>query len=306
MARQREGDVSTFHFIDNLARSIRHTGRVIIDLIPHVYDAPRIVRVIGEDGSQTPQAINQPAPEIDKETGEPKVDETGQAVMAIHDLTAGKYDLTVSTGPSFTTQRQETAEQMMMLIQAYPDAAPLIGDILVKSLDWKGADEIAERLKKMLPAQVSGAPAIPPEVQQIIEEGKQKLQEQAQEIEGLKADIGVDQQKAAQQFELGKQKLAQERELGMMRIANERDMAAMKDGGVETQGADGKPAIKSRTDMGFEAMMQGLNALGQMVAQNGQATQQGLQTMAQVVAAPNELVRDPATGRAVGSRKVMN
>ena len=321
MARQREGDVSTFHFIDNLARSIRHTGRVIIDLIPHVYDAPRIVRVIGEDGSQTPQAVNQQAPVIDKETGEPKTQPqlgpNGQpvqgpdgqpmmeAVMAIHDLTVGKYDLTVSTGPSFTTQRQETAEQMMMLIQAYPDAAPLIGDILVKSLDWKGADEIAERLKKMLPAQVSGAPAIPPEVQKLVEEGKQRLQEQAQEIEGLKADIGVDQQKAAQQFELGKMKLQQERELGMMRIANERDMAAMKDGGVETQGADGKPAIKSRTDMGFEAMMQGLNALGQMVAQNGQATQQGLQTMAQVVAAPNELVRDPATGRAVGSRKVM-
>jgi len=192
MARQREGDVSTFHFIDNLARAIRHTGRVVIDLIPHVYNAPRIVRVIGEDGSQKPVPINQPTPKVDKQSGEPEVDEMGQTIMAIHDLSVGKYDLTVSTGPSYTTQRQETAEQMMMLIQAYPAAAPLIGDILVKSLDWKGAEEIAERLKKMLPPQVTGAPAIPPEVQKLIEEGKARLEQLEQENIQLKANTQAD------------------------------------------------------------------------------------------------------------------
>lgn len=192
MARQREGDVSTFHFIDNLSRAIRHTGRVIIDLIPSVYNAARIVRVIGEDGSQEPVPVNQPTPKVDKETGQPERNEQGEAIMAIHDLTVGKYDLTVSTGPNYTTMRQETAEQMMMLIQAYPAAAPLIGDILVKSLDWQGADEIAERLKKMLPPQVTGAPAIPPEVQKLIEEGKQRLQQLEQENQQLKANTAAD------------------------------------------------------------------------------------------------------------------
>jgi len=187
MARQREGDVSTFHFIDNLARAIRHTGRVIIDLIPHVYDAPRIVRVIGEDGSQKPVQVNKQTTKLNEETGEPERDETGQAIMAIHDLTVGKYDLTVSTGPNYTTMRQETAEQMMQLIQAYPDAAPLIGDILVKSLDWQGADEIAERLKKMLPPQVAGQAPVPPEVLKAIEEGKQRLQQLEQENLQLRA-----------------------------------------------------------------------------------------------------------------------
>jgi len=225
MARQREGDVSTFHFIDNLARAIRHTGRVIIDLIPHVYDAPRIVRVIGEDGSQTPQQINQPAPEIDKETGQPKVDEQGQTVMALHDLTVGKYDLTVSTGPSYTTQRQETAEQMMMLIQAYPAAAPLIGDVLVKSLDWKGADEISERLKKMLPPQVTGAPPIPPEVQKLIEEGKAKIQELEQETQQLKAS----EQSAIAKIEADKAAklatLAQNEQIAFAEIASKEQIA---------------------------------------------------------------------------------
>jgi hypothetical protein len=185
LARQREGDVSTFHFIDNLSRAIRHTGRIIIDLIPHVYNAARIVRVIGEDGSQQAQAVNQQAPEMD-ERGQPKVDEFGNAVMAIHDLTVGKYDLTVSTGPSYTTQRQETADQMMQLIQAYPAAAPLVGDILVKSLDWQGADEIAERIRRMIPPQATGEQPIPPQVQEMIQEGQAALAELSAENQRLK------------------------------------------------------------------------------------------------------------------------
>ncbi|WP_323012903.1 portal protein [Devosia sp.] len=225
IARQRQGDNSTFHFIDNLARAIRHTGRIIIDLIPHVYDAPRIVRVIGEDGSHHPQPVNQQAPLIDRETGAPKQDEQGQAIMAIHDLTVGKYDLTVSTGPNYQTMRQETAEQMMQLIQAYPDAAPLIGDILVKSLDWQGADEIAERLKKMLPAQIKGEQHIPPEIQQAIEQGKQIIDQLTAEIEKLKAGG----QAAMAKIEADKQakaaQLASDQEMTMAEIASREAIA---------------------------------------------------------------------------------
>ena len=98
MARQREGDVSTFHFIDNLSRAIRHGGRILLDLIPKVYSTERIVRVLGED--LAPAAVRI-AP-----TGQPvteQADETGRIVGRIYDITAGKYDLTVASGPSFTT-----------------------------------------------------------------------------------------------------------------------------------------------------------------------------------------------------------
>lgn len=301
MARQREGDVSTFHFIDNLARAIRHTGRVIIDLIPSVYDAPRIVRVIGEDGSQTAQTVNQEAPQIDKQTGEPKVDERGQAVMALHDLTAGKYDLTVSTGPNYTTMRQETAEQMTQFIQAYPAAAPIIGDILVKSLDWQGADEIAERLKKMLPPHVTGETPIPPEVQQAIEQGKEMIAQLTEENAKLKSDQSVEMAKADQQFELGRQKNAQDYALGKEKLAMQRNLEVLAAGGVESEGEDGQPEALTRTDAGIKAVMEGINVLGQM-----SATQQAtLDQIVRVVSAPNELVRG-ADGRAVGSRKVVN
>ena len=146
MARQREGDVSTFHFIDNLTRAIRHTGKILIDLLPKVYTTERIVRILGEDGTPKTKPLN-------KEY-EARKDKDGNPIMAMHDIRVGKYDIVVSSGPSFTTRREEAATQMIELIRSYPDAAPVIGDLLAKNLDWPGADEIAKRLKKMLPPNI--------------------------------------------------------------------------------------------------------------------------------------------------------
>ena len=144
LARMREGDVSTFHFVDNLSRAIRHAGRILIDLIPKVYAAPRIVRVLGPGGEPSTVAVNQPA----QPGGQ------GGPLAAVYDLAAGKYDLTVEAGPSFTTRREEAASQMIELIRAFPEAAPVLGDLLAKNLDWPGADEIAQRLKALLPPQL--------------------------------------------------------------------------------------------------------------------------------------------------------
>lgn len=193
MARQREGDVATFHFIDNLSRAIRHTGRILIDLIPKVYTDERVIRVLGEDGSPKSIKVNsgQPAPVIGKD-GKPEVDDEGNPMLALHDLTAGKYDLTVTSGPSFTTRREEAAMQMTEFVRAFPDAAPVIGDILAMNLDWPGADEIAERLKAINPA-LKQQQGLPPEVQQMIQEGQQAIQELTQKVQALEADKSVDQ-----------------------------------------------------------------------------------------------------------------
>jgi hypothetical protein len=191
MARQREGDVATFHFIDNLSRAIRHTGRILIDLIPKVYSDERVIRVLGEDGSQKSINVNsgQPSPVMGKD-GKPEVDDDGQPVMALHDLTAGKYDLTVTSGPSFTTRREEAAMQMTEFVRAFPAAAPVIGDILAMNLDWPGADEIAERLKSINPALQNKG--LPPEIQQMIQQGQQAIQELTQKVQALEADKTVD------------------------------------------------------------------------------------------------------------------
>ena len=183
-ARQREGDVSTFHFIDNLSRAIRHSGRIILDLIPKVYSTPRIVRILGEDGKLETRPVNQEY--------EAKSDK-GEALVRIHDLRVGKYDLTVTSGPSYTTKRTEAASQMIELIRAYPDAAPVIGDLLAKNLDWPGADEIAKRLEKALPENLrDDQGGIPPELQQQIQQLATALQNAHSELEALRQDRGID------------------------------------------------------------------------------------------------------------------
>lgn len=198
MARQREGDVSTFHFIDNLSRAIRHTGCILIDLIPKVYNTERVIRIMGEDGTPETKQINKPFPQQD-ENGQPVMQEEeneyGQkiqsAVMAMHDLTVGKYDLTVSTGPSFTTRREEAAFQMTEMVRAFPQGAPAIAPELAKNLDWPGAQEIAEKFKAMFP--LPGKDQIPPQVQQQIQQGMDLIQRLQQENAALKADKSIDQ-----------------------------------------------------------------------------------------------------------------
>ena len=186
MARQREGDVSTYHFIDNLSRAIRHSGRVLVDLIPKVYSTERIVRIIAQDGE----------PSVVKVNGQ--IDQMAET-LPVHDIRTGRYDVTVKSGPSYSTRREETASQMVELIRAYPDIAPLISDLLAKNLDWPGAEEIAERLKKMLPPQLQGedGPQIPPEVMAQFEQLRQAAQEMAQQLQMAEQDRTSDRAKLA-------------------------------------------------------------------------------------------------------------
>jgi hypothetical protein len=180
MARQREGDTSTFHYIDNLTRAIRHAGRILLDLIPKVYGTARVIRVLGPDG--TPQSVGV--------ASSGKGAEALRAVEKIYDLGAGKYDLTVRSGPSFTSRREEAATQMIELMRAYPPAAPLLGDILARNLDWPGADEIAQRLAALLPPMVKGTS---PEVEQ----AKAQLNQLGQALAAAKAEIaGLKQDRA--------------------------------------------------------------------------------------------------------------
>jgi outer membrane murein-binding lipoprotein Lpp len=215
-ARQGEGDVSTFHFVDNMARAIRWLGTILIDLIQQIYTEERIVRVIGEDGSAQALPINQQYQAKDPQSGAPMMTNPqgqpvpqppgaklvpggptnppyiagqdgkpiGVPIMAFHDIAAGKYDLTVSSGPGYTTRRAEAAAEQMELIKAFPEAAPVIGDILVKNLDWDNAEEIADRMKALMPQPQQG---LPPQVQQLMEAGQQKIQQLSEQVQQLTA-----------------------------------------------------------------------------------------------------------------------
>lgn len=153
LARQRETDVGTSDFIDNLARSVAACGRQLVDLIPRIYDASRMMRIIGEDDSVQFVALNTPNPMAAFDPSAPQYvtmirDERGRQTI-LPDLAAGKYDVSVSTGPNFSTKREESRESIMAFMQAVPQAAAAIGDLVAKNQDWPGADEIAKRLRRI-------------------------------------------------------------------------------------------------------------------------------------------------------------
>lgn len=208
LQRQRESDTATFNYIDNLSRAIKHAGRVIVDLIPKVYDAPRIVRVIYEDGTNESVPINKPfvpdqakSPESQQyEAG--KEQESVDGLTKIYDLTTGKYDVTCEVGPSFSTKREEAANQMIELGRMFPPMMQVAGDLLVKNLDWPGADDISNRLKAMLPPQLQGqSPQVmqmQQQMQQMDAQAKQAVGQLSQQLQQLQQQLQQAQSKEQQ------------------------------------------------------------------------------------------------------------
>lgn len=199
LARQREGDVSTFNYVDNLSRALRHAGRIIVDMIPAVYDLPRIIRVIHEDGKNENVTVNAPyqvrPPEKPEDQDPDEQKEFLEGVTKLYDLTVGKYDVTVEAGPSFTTKREEAATQMMQMVQAMPQTAPMIGDLIAKNLDWPGADEIAKRLKAMLPQQIQGQNPQVMQMQQQLQHLDGQAKQMAAQLEQEKNDKSLEARK---------------------------------------------------------------------------------------------------------------
>jgi hypothetical protein len=176
--RAQQAQTGNFHFIDNLTRSIRHAGRILVEIIPVLYDTERTVRIIGADEEQEIVAVN-------------KVFKDEKGVTRKYSLDQGRYDVQVSTGPSYASKRQESLDSILQFVQSYPQAAQFAGDLIAKNMDWDGAEEIAERFKKTIPPHLlaENESALPPEVQaQLDQSGQmvQQLQAQIEELQGEK------------------------------------------------------------------------------------------------------------------------
>ena len=183
--RTMQAQTANFHFVDNLTRSIKHGGRILVDLIPKIYDTDRAVRIIGEDQQEKIMMIQQV---VDPETGK------NQSPFE------GKYDVAVDVGPSFQTKRQEAMESMLEFIKVYPQAAPLLGDLIARYGDWPGSEEVAGRLKTMLPPQLQenengekgpdpAAQAREEQMGQMIDQLMDKLEDANKKIENKSMEI---------------------------------------------------------------------------------------------------------------------
>jgi hypothetical protein len=183
---QTEGDTATFHYIDNLSRSIEQVGRLCVSLIPTYYDRERVARILHIDGK--PKAVR-----IDPNMQQAH-DETGD-VLAINPA-VGSYDVRVKTGPSYTSMRQEMADRLVQMGQSNPPLAAALSPLVLQMADMPGAEKAIKVAMALLPPEVrsaydeeGGQPQIPPQVQQQMQGMEQQIQQAEQIMQQMQAEI---------------------------------------------------------------------------------------------------------------------
>jgi hypothetical protein len=189
VAREKQGDVGTYHYVDNLARAIRYITRQIVDMIPKIYDTQRIARIIGADGEVSMVKMDPTQPEPVREIRD---QETGGLIEKIYNPGVGTYDVMVTTGPGYMTKRQEALDAMSQILQSNPQLWAVAGDLFIKNMDWPGAQEMAERFKKILDPKVLATGDESPEMaaaQQQMEVMAEELNRMVDIIEGVQADV---------------------------------------------------------------------------------------------------------------------
>ena len=254
LARQREGDVATFDYQDALATGIMSTGEIILQMLPKVYDTPRVVRILGKDGGEDWIKLYEQEP--DKRTGR---------MVTVNDLSSGKYDVTVSSGPSYSTQRAEFVDTMMQMFQQNPALMQIAGDLVVSAMDFPKAEEVGERIKMMLPPpiqqQLQAGKDQPPEViqmQQAMQQqgqmAQQHIQEMQQEMQQLQAkaaskdDAVLKQQVAAKQLEIDAEKAS----IDWYKAHTERLLVLQKDMHAEQARIDAAAALDREIQQGAD------------------------------------------------------
>jgi len=229
--QQAQVDMTNFHYYDNLTRSIRHTGRIILDLIPKIYDRERVMRIIGDDGKPELVTINQRSQD---EQGVTKV---------LNDVTVGEYDVVMDTGPGYNSKRQEAADTMTQLLQVDPQLMQVAGDLVFRNMDFPGAEVIADRLAASNPmSQIDDKSPIPPQVQMQIAAGKAQMQKLQQENMQLQMMI-----KQRQDIESVKQEAETKRELM-------RQHTKAHDTEMRTETAAQDTVVKTQTQLEIEQM----------------------------------------------------
>lgn len=197
--RQRQGDNATYHYVDNLAIAIRFTGRILIDLIPKVYDTPRVLRILAPDGTvdrvqlnpQQPQALQTMPqnPQQNQNTSGMVPPTPTQALSAsvvrIFNPSVGRYEVQADVGPAYATRRQQAWDAFSQIITTAPNLLNVAGDLLFKAADFPMAEELAERMQRMVPPQALGQG--PTQNEQLL----------TQQVQGLQAHVALLSEKLA-------------------------------------------------------------------------------------------------------------
>ena len=181
LARERQGDTSTYHYVDNLCRAVKYVTRQLVDLIPKIYDTQRVARIIKPDGEVGMAKINPQQPEAIRSIR----DVNGIEIEKIYNPNVGTYDVQVSSGPSYMTRKQEAMDMMGQILQTNPALWSVAGDLFVENMDWPGSAEMAKRFQKMLDPKVLQNTDESPEAQVM----RQQMNQMADQMEQTTAMI---------------------------------------------------------------------------------------------------------------------
>lgn len=182
--RQSQTDTANSHYADNLMHSLVHTGRVLIDLIPHIYDNERVLRIKGQDGKESKVTINKVLYVFN-----------GQEVMQ-NDLSAGRFDVRVTVGRNYITKRIETLNALLEMTKSLPPQAQLLMlDLIVKNMDFPDSEELVKRFRSLIPPEALADPNDPnaPKPPGPMDDPMMvaQLEELAAKIEDLKKSAGL-------------------------------------------------------------------------------------------------------------------
>ena len=221
--QQQQIDLTNFDYYDNLTRSISHTGKIILDLIPKIYDSQRVMRIIGDDGKPDLITLN----------------ERTAVGEVMNDVTVGEYDVVMETGPGYNSKRQEAVDSMMQMLAADPTLMQTAGDLIFRNMDFPGADIIADRMATLNPlSQVDEKSPIPPQVQMQLAQSQQQMQQMQQQMQQMQMMI-----KQRQDIEQVKQDNETKREL-MRQTAKAHDIEMSNE--TKRRDVNAKVAMKER------------------------------------------------------------
>ena len=270
--KQAQGQVVTFNYPDNMSKGIKRTWEILIDLIPHVYDSERELRIIGSDDSVEYKTVHQLV--VDPETG---------AQTRINDVSVGSYDVAITTGPSYSTMRQEAAEVYGNLAAQNPEFLGIAGDLVFKSLDYPYAEDIAERWETLLPPQIQqmigeGAEQSP-EIRQAMQQVQQRMQqveEQGQLVQAAGAEVQQDKalaDKAKSEVQMALADLAAKKSEFQAEVTKKfaelaKQMAQFSVMKAEFEGEATQAGAQANVDMrAAEAAQQAVEQINQMVGE---------------------------------------
>lgn len=190
-ARKAQGEIANFNYMDNMGKGVKRTWEILVDLAPKVIDTETTIRILGADGAVSYETVNKKDPMTDK---------------VINDLSRGRFDTTITVGPSYATRRMEAAEAYTQMAGMDEGLMLSSGDLVYKAMDLPYAQEIAERRQALLPPPIqemlTKGKDLPPEVmaamnqvkqaQAMVEQHGQLVQAAQQELKELEASAKGD------------------------------------------------------------------------------------------------------------------